>query len=192
MAGRTDHYAVLGVPTTATTAQVKAAYRRLARRFHPDTNAHDPEGERRFKAVARAYEVLGSPASRRALRRAPVPGPVRLARRRRRRQLRRGSGPIYHSDLGHHSDFYQGSDPLSVGEAARLVGRDAGWLRRAIRSGRLAAVAGPDGYLLRRRDVERLDRTAPSAPIRTAAAREPETDPTPTNRHVARVETKRD
>ena len=69
-------------------------------------------------------------------------------------------GPIYHSDLGHHSDFYQGSDPLSVAEAADLVGRDGGWLRRAIRSGRLPASRSPAGYLLRRRDVERLDRTA--------------------------------
>lgn len=161
MAVRTDHYALLGVPTTATTAEIKAAYRRLARRFHPDTNAQDPEGERRFKAVARAYEILGSPASRRAYdaRRSRgqfgspgVSGPASYAVDR---------GPIYHSDLGHHSDFYQGSDPLSVGEAARLVRRDAGWLRRAIRSGRLAAAAGPGGYLLRRRDVERLDRTAP-------------------------------
>ena len=70
-------------------------------------------------------------------------------------------GPIYHSDLGHHSDFYQAGDPLSVTEAARAVGREAGWLRRAIRTGRLAAVRSPGGYLLRRRDVDRLDRTAP-------------------------------
>jgi excisionase family DNA binding protein len=70
-------------------------------------------------------------------------------------------GPIYHSDLGHHSDFYQAGDPLSVTEAAALIARDAGWIRRAIRSGRLAATRDVTGYLLRRRDVERLDRTAP-------------------------------
>ena len=70
------------------------------------------------------------------------------------------SGPMYHSDLGHHSDFYQAGDPLTVSEAATVVRRDAGWLRRAIRSGRLTASRGPAGYLLRRRDVERLDRTA--------------------------------
>ena len=69
-------------------------------------------------------------------------------------------GPIYHSDLGHHSDFYQAGDPLSVAEAARVVGRDPGWLRKAIRAGRLAAVRSAEGYLVRRRDVERLDRTS--------------------------------
>ena len=69
-------------------------------------------------------------------------------------------GQLYHSDLGHHSDFYQAGDPLSVSEAARLVRRDPGWLRRAIRSGRLPAVRSTAGYLLRRRDVERLDRTS--------------------------------
>ncbi len=177
--GRVDHYALLGVPITATTVQIKAAYRRLARRYHPDTNAQDPEGERRFKAVARAYEVLGSPASRRAYdaRRSrgqfDSPGVAGAA------SYVVDRGPIYHSDLGHHSDFYQGSDPLSVGEAARLVGRDAGWLRQAIRSGRLAAVAGPGGYLLRRRDVERLDRTAPRRAVRAGVARVLATDSSP-------------
>jgi excisionase family DNA binding protein len=49
---------------------------------------------------------------------------------------------------------------LSVAEAARVVGRDPGWLRKAIRTGRLAAVRSAEGYLVRRRDVERLDRTS--------------------------------
>lgn len=176
MAGRADHYSVLGIPATATPAQVKAAYRRLARRFHPDANAEDPDGVRRFKAVARAYEVLGTAASRRAYderrSRGRFDGPGASGRA----SYVVDHGPIYHSDLGHHSDFYQGSDPLTVGEAARLVRRDAGWLRRAIRSGRLAAAAGPDGYLLRRRDVERLDRSAPRRATRPAG---PSPDRTP-------------
>ncbi|MFL5757944.1 MAG: helix-turn-helix domain-containing protein [Chloroflexota bacterium] len=52
-------------------------------------------------------------------------------------------------------------DPLTIAEAAVLVGRDAGWLRRAAREGRLPATRGQDGYLVRRRDVERLDRSSP-------------------------------
>jgi curved DNA-binding protein CbpA len=161
--GRTDHYAALGVPRTATDAQVKAAFRRLARRYHPDANTQnvDAEDERRFKAVARAYEVLGQPSRRRAYDTRAAGGRFGAPGAGGPASYAVDRGPIYHSDLGHHSDFYQGSDPLSVPEAAALVGRDAGWLRGAIRSGRLPASRGPTGYLVRRRDVERLDRTAP-------------------------------
>jgi curved DNA-binding protein CbpA len=174
---RQDHYATLGVPRTATAAQIKAAFRRLARRYHPDANAQDAEGERQFKAVARAYEVLGEPARRRAYDTRAARGRFGAPGAEGRTSYEVDLGPIYHSDLGHHSDFYQGSDPLSVAEAAALVRRDAGWLRAAIRSGRLAASQGPAGYLLRRRDVERLDRTAPRR-SRTSDAPDP-TSPLP-------------
>ena len=60
-------------------------------------------------------------------------------------------------DLGHHSDFYQAGDPLSVREAAELVRRDAGWLRRAIRQGRLRASRDETGYLLRPQQPEEED-----------------------------------
>jgi curved DNA-binding protein CbpA len=157
---RTDHYATLGVARTATDAEIKVAFRRLARAFHPDGGGSEPDAERRFKAIARAYETLGRPARRRAYdaRRASgrfgEPGSAGPA------SYAVDHGPIYHSDLGHHSDFYQAGDPLSVAEAARVVGRDPGWLRKAIRMGRLAAVRSAEGYLVRRRDVERLDRTS--------------------------------
>ncbi len=162
MSGSRDHYATLGVPRTATRTQIRAAYRALAHQLHPDTNPQDPHAARRFARIARSYEVLGAAAQRRAydLRSAAgrfaAPGsggPTSY-------QVEE-AGPVYHSDLGHHSDFYQSGDPLSVSEAAALVGRGAGWLRRAIRDRRLAATRGTNGYLLRRRDVERLDRTAP-------------------------------
>jgi hypothetical protein len=55
-----------------------------------------------------------------------------------------------------------------VAEAAAVVRRDPGWLRKAIRSGRLPAVRSAEGYLLRRRDVERLDRSAPRRRARSA------------------------
>jgi curved DNA-binding protein CbpA len=169
---RTDAYGTLGLPPTATDAEIKAAFRRLARRYHPDAASggpgaeRTPEDERRFKAIARAYESIGRPSRRRAYdaRRAGgrfgrpgagEPGSYRVE----------GLGPIYHSDLGHHSDFYQAGDPLTVPEAAAAVGRNPAWLRSAIRTGRLAATRDPVGrYLLRRRDVERLDRTARRRP----------------------------
>ncbi|CAN5439241.1 hypothetical protein BH18ACT1_BH18ACT1_06980 [soil metagenome] len=59
-----DHYGVLGVGASASPEDIKRAYRRLARELHPDTNP-DPHAEERFKAVARAYEVLSDPERRR-------------------------------------------------------------------------------------------------------------------------------
>jgi DnaJ-class molecular chaperone len=160
MPHRRDHYAVLGVPASATMAEIRTAYRRLARANHPDRNP-EPAAEREFKRIARAYEVLHDPRARRAyderFTRGRFAGPGGGGQATFAVDL----GPLYHSDLGHHSDFYQAGDPLSVAEAARLVGRNPSWLRRAIRERRLRASRGEGGYLLRRRDVELLDRTTP-------------------------------
>ena len=160
MAGRSGHYATLELEPGADQREIRAAYRRLARATHPDGHAGDPALERRFKRIARAYEVLGDPKRRTAYDERLTRGRFAAPGTGGPASYAVDSGPMYHSDLGHHSDFYQAGDPLTVSEAATVVRRDAGWLRRAIRSGRLTASRGPTGYLLRRRDVERLDRTA--------------------------------
>jgi curved DNA-binding protein CbpA len=173
MSHRTDHYAVLGVARTATRGQIRAAYRRLARQLHPDTSLDDPRSARKFARVSQAWEVLGDASLRKAYDdrglwgRFAAPGTGGPASF----QVE-GAGPIYHSDLGHHSDFYQSGDPLTVAEAAVLVRRHPAWLRRAIRTGRLAAAREEGIYLLRRRDVERLDRTTPRRPRRSAEPHE--------------------
>jgi molecular chaperone DnaJ len=59
-----DYYAVLGVPRTATTGEIKKAYRKLARQHHPDRNPGSAEAERRFKEVNEAHEVLADPGKR--------------------------------------------------------------------------------------------------------------------------------
>lgn len=159
MGGR-GHYVTLGVTATATQREIRDAYRRLARQWHPDSNAGDPAAEARFKRIARAYEVLGDPKRRTAYDERLTRGRFAAPGAGGPASYEVDRGPIYHSDLGHHSDFYQAGDPLGVSEAASLVGRDGGWLRRAIRAGRLPATRDANGYLLRRRDVERLDRTA--------------------------------
>lgn len=60
-----DYYAILGVPRNADEKEIKRAYRRLARKYHPDLNPGDKEAERKFKEINEAYEVLSDPEKRR-------------------------------------------------------------------------------------------------------------------------------
>jgi DnaJ-class molecular chaperone len=60
-----DYYATLGVGKTATDKEIKQAYRKLARKHHPDVNPGDKAAEAKFKEINEAYEVLGDPAKRR-------------------------------------------------------------------------------------------------------------------------------
>jgi len=59
-----DYYATLGVAKTASEKEIKQAYRKLARKHHPDVNPGDKSAEAKFKAINEAYEVLGDPAKR--------------------------------------------------------------------------------------------------------------------------------
>src|SRR3954471_1532413 len=59
-----DYYATLGVPRTATQAEIKKQFRKLARQHHPDVNKGDAKAEQRFKELSEANEVLSDPEKR--------------------------------------------------------------------------------------------------------------------------------
>jgi curved DNA-binding protein CbpA len=54
-------YKTLGVSKKATDEEIKKAYRKLARQYHPDRNPDDAQAEERFKEISAAYDVLGDP-----------------------------------------------------------------------------------------------------------------------------------
>src|SRR5271166_2112581 len=64
MATRPDYYKTLGVDKKATPEEIKKAYRKLARKYHPDRNPDDKEAEARFKEISQAHDVLGDPEKR--------------------------------------------------------------------------------------------------------------------------------
>jgi molecular chaperone DnaJ len=64
MATRSDYYKTLGVDKKASPEEIKKAYRKLARQYHPDRNPDDKGAESRFKDISQAYDVLGDPDKR--------------------------------------------------------------------------------------------------------------------------------
>ena len=66
MAGRRDPYTVLGVDKKASAEEIKKAYRKLARQYHPDRNPDDAKAEERFKEVSEAHDLLSDPEKRAA------------------------------------------------------------------------------------------------------------------------------
>lgn len=61
MAAKRDYYEVLGISKSADAGMIKKAYRKLAKKYHPDTNAGNPEAEKKFKEITEAYTILSDP-----------------------------------------------------------------------------------------------------------------------------------
>src|SRR5580700_8945887 len=67
-----DPYEILGVSRGATAAEIKSAFRRLAKKLHPDANKHDPKAASRFAELNAAYEIVGDVAKRKAFDRGEI------------------------------------------------------------------------------------------------------------------------
>ena len=59
-----DYYSILGVSRTADDKEIKKAFRKLAKKYHPDTNQGNANAEQRFKEINEAYDILGDPKKR--------------------------------------------------------------------------------------------------------------------------------
>ena len=64
VADKKDYYALLGLKKTATADEVRKAFRKLARKYHPDVNPGDKKAEERFKEISEANDVLSDPKKR--------------------------------------------------------------------------------------------------------------------------------
>src|SRR5437763_1348507 len=73
MPPRSDYYKTLGVGKNATDEEIKKAYRKLARQYHPDRNPGDKKAEERFKEISQAHDVLSDPEKRKAYDRGQGP-----------------------------------------------------------------------------------------------------------------------
>ena len=148
-----DYYATLGVAKTATGKEIKQAYRKMARKHHPDVNQGDKSAESRFKDVSEAYEVLGDPEKRKKYdelgsnwrayeqtgapppgsRPRPQGGGSRTMTEEEMRDLFGGADPFsdfFNTFFGGGAGAAEGADPFSPG------GRRARTRTRAARPGR--------------------------------------------------------
>src|ERR1700722_15136225 len=66
MPERPDYYKILGVGKNASDAEIKKAYRKLARKYHPDQNHGDKQAEERFTEISQAHNGLSAPVKRKA------------------------------------------------------------------------------------------------------------------------------
>lgn len=126
-----DYYKVLGIAKTATEAEVKKAFRKLARKYHPDLNPDDKTAEQKFKEINEANEVLSHPENRKKYDQYGENWKHSEEFEKSRQQQSRGGGPQGgfggFSGGGDYSDFFEsmfGGGARGRGRSAQSRGED--------------------------------------------------------------------
>ncbi len=106
MAAQRDYYQVLGVAETATTDEIKKAFRRLAKQYHPDRSPNNPQAAERFKEINEAHDVLSDADKRKKYDQMRRYGAFSPEGGRRGRSAPQDSGNFDISDLGGLGDIF--------------------------------------------------------------------------------------
>jgi DnaJ-class molecular chaperone len=102
-----DYYKTLGVDRKASEAQIKSAYRKLARKYHPDVNPNNKDAERQFKEINEAYQVLSDPKKRKKYDELGADWERGATEDEVFRRYAQAGGPEFGSTAGGFSDFFE-------------------------------------------------------------------------------------
>jgi len=118
-----DYYKILELPKTASEADIKSAYRKLARKYHPDVNPNNKEAEKKFKEINEANEVLSDPEKRKkydAYGKDWKHADAFEEAKRQQRQSQHASGQQYSGEYGNDfSDFFESMFGGQAGSRSR-------------------------------------------------------------------------
>lgn len=132
-----DYYKVLGLDKKATAEDIKKAYRKLARKHHPDLNPGDKEAERRFKEINEANEVLSDPEKRQKYDQYGKDWKQADQFEQARQQQSRGGNPFgAGSPFGGHGQYYTYTDEEGAGFSdffSSVFGRSEGGNSRQVK-----------------------------------------------------------
>jgi molecular chaperone DnaJ len=134
-----DPYEILGIQRSASADEIKSAYRKLARQYHPDVNPNNPEAEEKFKEVSSAYAVLSDPEKRAQYDQFGTTEGM-------------PQGPFFQGDVGGFADlfdmFFGGA---GGGQTRRVNGRDGDDVRADVTVSLTEVVSGAEKQVTYRR-----------------------------------------